>query len=67
MEFSRRVKGRLISAIRVTRMAKGKATPDTLEVPSHYALRPGFEFLAGGEIAGPTEPASPHPASSARD
>lgn len=65
MEFSRRVKGKLVSAIRVTKMAKSKARAGTFEVPANYAVRPGFEFLAADPTGAPTAPASPAPASPA--
>jgi len=62
LEFSRSKKGKLVSAIRVTRMAKTKSHPDTFEVPASYALRAGFEFLAGDVGATPSAPASADPA-----
>lgn len=61
LEFSRSVRGKLVSAIRVTRMAKTRSRDDTFEVPSSYALRAGFEFLAGdlGMEAGAPASAAP--------
>ena len=61
MEFSRHVRGQLVSAIRVTRMAKSKARRGEFDVPKNYALRPGFEFLAGEGAEAPTAPAKPAP------
>ena len=61
MEFSREVRGQLVSAIRVTRLAKSKARRGEFEVPKTYALRPGFEFLAGEGAETPSAPASPAP------
>ena len=66
MEFSRKVKGKLVSAIRVTKMAKSKARKGTFEVPANYALRPGFEFLAGSSGEAATAPASPAPGGAAK-
>jgi len=62
MELARRKGGKLVSAIRVTRVQKMRVPASTFEVPQGYAVRPGFEFLAGDPSQGsgsPTSPAKP--------
>lgn len=64
LELSRRRGGRLVSAIRVTKAKKMNVPASTFEVPDGYAVRPGFEFLAG-DLATPPQskpqPAKPAP------
>jgi hypothetical protein len=66
LELRRTQGGKLVSAIRVTRAAKMRVPADVFELPRHYAVRPGFEFLIGDAARlpprAPSRPAKPAPA-----